>query len=349
MARMAEEQTGGMIALIPSDTETLRVSGGDKAEELHLTVVYLGDDVTEWSADRRNHVTMTATQAALSVGGPVHARIMGHAVFNPDGEKPCAVYLVGDSAMLAPLHEILREVAHEDQHAPFIPHVTAGWGIPVNRLKYTGPVVFDRMRVAFAGQVYDYPLGEVTEKSVASDFLVFDMESKRMSMDPNAVKLREYWARGEGRAKWDTFRALRNKLRKYVTNPHILDGLTANIYTMAKGRHPGRKREGKAVRLTLTETEMKAALALADPDAEYDENALADWFDNDGDGEPDEVDEDDPEAVYEQALVDEVDWEINAGAELVREDDDEDDEDPPGEVAGPRTPSSMGGVSLFDF
>lgn len=365
MTPMAEEHTGGMIALVPraEDAEQLRVGGGERADEMHLTLVYLGDDVTEWSADARNHLTQMGVQAAQAVGAPVRARVMGHALFNPDGhdgQDPCAVYLVGDSAMISPLRDMLAAGVVQEQHAPFIAHITAGYGVPLTRLKFVGDVVFDRLRVALGGQVYDFPLGEVDGKSLASDFLVHasgagllvhQVERKVMSADPRAVRLREHWAHGPGRAKWNTFTELHRHLKKYVKNPHILDGLTANIYRLAKGHHPGRHKAGeKDVRTTLTEAEIKAAMALADPDAEYDETALSDWLDSDDEEAAESPDDDaDPDEAYEQALVDEVDWDINGSGSLERE-DDEDEVDPAGDdvVQGPRSVVAAG-PSLFDF
>lgn len=370
MTTMAEEHLGGMVALIPRDTdaEQLRVSGGDKPGELHLTLAYLGDDVTGWTADQRNHITAAALQAAQMAGGPIAARVVGPGVFNPDGfdgRTPCAVYLVGDSAMIVPMREIICQSVIQEQHAPFLPHITAGYGVPFGRLKYTGPVTFDRVRVAFAGDTYDFPLGEVDEKSLAADFLVefktrpyeiarsgdsfatpdeFDelFEQKIMSPDPRAAKLRDYWAHGKGRAKWDKWRELHRHLKKYVKNPHILDGLTSNIYRLAKGHNPphGKKE------LELTEVEIKAAMALADPDANFSPDDLADWLDEGDDEDEEEFDENDPDQVYEQALIDDVDWDIDADGALVREDDeDEDDEE---EIpTGPRPADT--GVSLWDL
>lgn len=361
MTTMAEEHTGGMVALIPraDDAEKLRVPGGEKPDELHLTLVYLGGDVTDWTADQRNNLTARALDTALGAGAPVVARVMGHAVFNPDGHDdrdPCAVHLVGDSDMITPMREQLRPLAEyrgQRQHEPFLPHITAGYGIPFSRLKYTGPVVFDRLRVAFAGDTYDFPLGEVGEKSIAADYLVEAsvqdsiteelVELKLMSPDPRAAKLREYWAHGEGRKKWDKWRELRRHLRKYVKNPNILDGLTSNIYRLAKGHNPPR---GKKSAFEMSETEVKAALALADPDADFNPADLADWLDEDED-ETEEFDENDPVQVYEQTLVDDVDWEIDSEGALVRE-DDEDDVDEEEEVpSGPRPVNA--GVSLWDL
>jgi hypothetical protein len=358
MTGMADEHVGGMVALIPraSDAEQLRVSGGEKLDELHLTLAYLGDDVTDWTADQRNHLTATALNVAQSAGAPVQARVMAHAVFNPDGHAdraPCAVYLVGDSRAIGPMRDMMRVVVEhvQEQHEPFIPHVIAGYGIPVARLKYTGPIVFDRLRVAFAGDTYDFPLGEVDEKSIAEEFKVDvtdglttltedEIESKVMSADPRAAKLREYWARGKGRGKWDKWRELHRHLKKYVKNPNILDGLTSNIYRIAKGHNPPRGKKD----LQLSEAEVKAAMALADPDADFDPDALADWLDED-DELDEEFDENDPDQVYERALIDDVDWEIDAEGALVREDEDEPDGEELPDSAGPVDP----GVSLWDL
>lgn len=371
MATMGEEHTGGMVALIPrdSDLDDLVVRGGEKRDQLHLTLVYLGGDVTGWSADQRNHLTSMALRAALSAGAPVTARVIGPGVFNPDGfgdRDPCAVYLVGDSRMISPMREMLREFVSEEQHEPFLPHITAGYGVPFNRLNYTGPVVFDRLRVAFAGDTYDFPLGEVGEKSIAEEFKLVSpdgplgwiyegkfmtpeavddlFERKVMSSDPRAATLREYWAHGKGRPQWNKWRELRRKLAKYVKNPNILDGLTSNIYRVAKGHNPPRGKK----EFELTEVEFKAAMALADPDAAFNPDDLADWLDE-SDDEAEEFDENDPDQVYERALVDDVEWEINAEGALVREDAEdedkaEDDEEIP---SGPRDVDP--GPSLWDL
>lgn len=364
MTTMGDEQLGGMVALIPreSDAEQLRVSGGEKLGELHLTLAYLGDDVTGWTADQRNHLTAVALNAAQAAGAPVNARVIGPGMFNPDGHdgrQPCAVYLVGDSRMITPMRDMMRIVAeiHEEQHEPFLPHITAGFGVPFGRLKYTGPVVFDRLRVAFAGDTYDFPLGEVGEKSIADDFLVetkdaeldFDalFEQKVMSADPRAATLREYWAHGKGRSQWNKWRELHRKLKKYVKNPNILDGLTSNIYRIAKGHNPPRGKKSLSEGFELSAVELKAAMAIADPDTAFEPDDLADWLDDEDDLDDEQFDENDPVQVYERALIDDIDWEIDAEGALVREDDEDDDTDEEEIPSGPN-PVDLG-VSLWDL
>jgi len=172
---MAEEQTGGMIALIPraQDAAALVVPGGETADEMHLTLTFLGDDISGWDAGQIAAAAGAAGSAAAQLAA-ITARVMGHAVFNPDGHadrEPCAVYLVGDSNVLAPLRNALVPYADHEQHEPYLPHITAGFGVPVGKLTFTGPVVFDRVRVAIGPQVLDFPLGDAEEiKRIMAEF-----------------------------------------------------------------------------------------------------------------------------------------------------------------------------------
>lgn len=171
-----EAHTGGMIALIPADPDALTVEGGDPAEQIHLTLAYLGDDVAGWPEEGR--ATLLAEMDELINGdgendlrdpAPIEARVMGHALFNPDGgpdgdREPCAVYLIGDAPRVSNLHRIIRGIVEHkvgvpEQHDPAIFHVTAGYGLDLSALSFTGPVTFDRLRVALGEDVTDFPLG----------------------------------------------------------------------------------------------------------------------------------------------------------------------------------------------
>jgi hypothetical protein len=476
-------RTSGMVALVPSadDVDKLAIGGGEDPGELHLTLAYLGDDVSQLSPQERNGLAGAILDHAQNLA-PITARVMGHASFNPDGGAegdmdPCAVYLVGDSPTIPGLHDDLATRTSAEQHTPFIPHVTAGYGKSAGDLSYSGPVTFDRMRLALGDQAYDFPLGGVdpdaedddaeedladggadeaaegedpedddrifeddgvdpedddyglkglesfrqyeTKRVFSSDrrkklalsghamsdgsypietvgdlsnairsygeapaakrpavrahivksakklgarkmiptkwpehpankgkkqLTVAEIEQKVASPDPRAAKLRKYWAHNpKARAKWQPgvpgdFNRLRTLLAKYVHDPHILAGLTANIHKMATGAWPGHE---KSVRISVAQ--FKAALAMADPDAEQPSaDVFADLgsVDEDagerGDDAPDE--DPDDEDAYEQALADEVDWNITPDGVLVEGGDtgavsnlgeDEDEEDDP--------------------
>ena len=164
----AEEarHNGGMIALYPRNdfTDVLAVPGGELPEDLHCTLVYLGNDVTDLPEpiDLHNILGQLADRYTI-----ITARVFAHAVFNPDaydGHDPAAVYLLGNSHDLDGLHaEITIEAANSltdfpEQHAPWIPHITASYGSPPEVGQYTGGVEFDRIGLAWGDQVQYYPL-----------------------------------------------------------------------------------------------------------------------------------------------------------------------------------------------
>lgn len=197
--------SSGMIALIPQqqDAQELAVPGADPVGDLHMTLVYLGDQVTGWEPEMIAAVHQAAREAtdpaaecerrtrdALARGedppncddlyrtpgqeGPMTGSVFAHAVFNPNGGpnnmQPATVYLFsgdGDrtgfewmhSSLANCVQDAIGEVNFPDQYNPFVPHVTAGYNLPVDQLGYTGPVLFDRLRVAIGNQRTDYPLG----------------------------------------------------------------------------------------------------------------------------------------------------------------------------------------------
>jgi len=153
-----------MIALWP-DAESKRrlaIPGGEPADDLHCTLIFLGEDVSGLSS--------LGAQAVLDDiamwTSHFPARAFAHATFNPDefqGHDPCAVYLIGNAPGL---QDLQRELSVEigarydisDQHTPWIPHVTAGYGFTAQDLSFVGDIVFDRIAVSWMGEEFSYPL-----------------------------------------------------------------------------------------------------------------------------------------------------------------------------------------------
>lgn len=206
--------TSGMVALVPANPQMLVAPGGDPADQLHLTLAYLGDEIDTWEPDmvaavHRVARRLTDFEAAMqeeadrmreagqdpaSPGGlpsmsrsapqdgPLDAGIFAHAVFNPNGDNghdPATVYLLDGSGdreaiewlrndVVSQVRNAIGDVNFPDQHQPFVPHVTAGYGLDPSAVTYTGPVVFDRIRVAIGDDVVDYPLGGGDAVLVAS-------------------------------------------------------------------------------------------------------------------------------------------------------------------------------------
>lgn len=166
--------TGAMIALIPTDTdaERLAVPGGERADELHVTLAYLGEGADYSDYVRQAlHGTIAATVAEM---GPVEADGSALTVFNPgdanDLETCIVLGLTGPD--LRRVHDAVARVTTNllaitgpefpDQHDPWIPHLTLTFTDDVSQLatltSRVGPVTFDRIRLAFAGDNIDIPL-----------------------------------------------------------------------------------------------------------------------------------------------------------------------------------------------
>lgn len=167
----AEEakQNGGMIALYPRQDDALKlaVPGGEPPQDLHVTLAFLGDDVSSLDPSELLH----ALPGLLDPVTVITARVMGHAFFNPDGGPngdfdPCAVYLISDSEQLPELHDDVMDMLNytlgdfplPTQHLPYIPHCTAGYGLDIHALTFTGQVLFDRVGLALGPHVQYFPL-----------------------------------------------------------------------------------------------------------------------------------------------------------------------------------------------
>jgi hypothetical protein len=270
------DHSGGMVALIPSaeSANLLQIPGGDPADELHVTLMYLGDDASVFTEAQRDILRAVIASVARKQFGTIEATIPGVGTLGPTA----TVYFIGDSERLQYLYEDVRQAASivgpfvpvPPDRKPWIPHLTARMaeGGNVADLTYRGPVVFDRLRIVFGGATMDIPF--VTEetysmpptiepmmpedKTLARDFLMAQdhdiaLDAKdapdHASTNVHAAKLREYWTRGPGAAKirWGTpgdFKRAVSHLRKFVGAR--AEGLAAVYHHVALGVWPGREK-----------------------------------------------------------------------------------------------------------
>jgi hypothetical protein len=169
---------GCMIALMPTaeDAERLAVPGGEPADELHLTLFFLGDDGATWTEDQRD--TLESRVRNLVAGLPtVQARAFGAAHWNGGGDYPCWVWSVGDDRDAEPAGGSLVEARVlagtaltmtmdlpeiPEQHSPWAAHVCAAYSDDPALLpeleQRLGPVTFDRIRLSFGDDDRDIPL-----------------------------------------------------------------------------------------------------------------------------------------------------------------------------------------------
>lgn len=182
----AEVHTGAMVALIPSedDANRLAVEGGEPADQLHVTLAYLG---TAADIPEEARALIVDSLRRLVGGWPVlHVDGFAVAIFNPPGHTSladgkdrdtCIVLGVsGDGLEEAhrAVNETLRNIEARpsgftlpDQHTPWVPHLTLVYTDDVGRscelVDRTGPITFDRMRVVFAGMDVDIPLSDTKD------------------------------------------------------------------------------------------------------------------------------------------------------------------------------------------
>lgn len=162
-----------MIALVPEDRELdrLALEGGESRDELHLTLMFLGED-EDWPEEAREsvreHMNNVAHELTLLEGNA-----FGAAVWNPDGQDPCVVLNIGGTW----LHDVqveARQAVHNvshgpdapvtnvpEQHQPWSPHITLAYDTSRlnDALSRLGPVMFDRIRVVWGDEPVDFDLG----------------------------------------------------------------------------------------------------------------------------------------------------------------------------------------------
>lgn len=157
---MADEpQTGAMIALIPSeeDAQRLIVPGGERPEDLHVTLCYWAD-----AEALGNVYLLDLHRAAISIASnfpAIMGAAFGYAVFNP-GEEACTVLEINGDDIDIVRMGLVEMTGDGDTKSPWNAHMTLKYGsVPnatiVDRL---GPITFTHIRVAVGDGYTEYPL-----------------------------------------------------------------------------------------------------------------------------------------------------------------------------------------------
>jgi len=168
---------GAMVALRMTDQDAARLcaTGGLPMDELHTTFCYLGES-DQITPAMRERILSDMREFAASQPGPIPADGFALNAFNPGtaNNRDTAIVLGVGGQELADAHAMASEVwgdwngddgtwAMPEQHSPWVPHVTLQYTDDLNAVKKladrVGPLSFDRVRVAFGGDVVDFPLG----------------------------------------------------------------------------------------------------------------------------------------------------------------------------------------------
>lgn len=162
--------SGAMVALVPT-ADWARASAADESdgglpvEELHVTLAYLGDQPLD---DGVRAAVLDAMEKLAGERGALDAEVFAVSLFNPTGDEPCITLgLSGDDLAAAYLetqnwlHMAGADLSMSKQ--PWHAHLTLAYTDDhygaADYVDRTGPITFDRLRVAFGGEVTDFPLG----------------------------------------------------------------------------------------------------------------------------------------------------------------------------------------------
>jgi 2'-5' RNA ligase len=177
-AAAPESYSGAMVALRMTDADAARlaVTDGLPMEDLHLTLAYLGD-ADGIDEPTRERMTKSMTKIAKKLGGPITADGFAVSAFNPGtaNDRPTAIVMGVSGDMLADLQQgvckAIGAMCSDDgyqmpsQHSPWVAHTTLTYDDDVSKVSTyadrVGPITFDRLRLAFADQKIDIPLGEI--------------------------------------------------------------------------------------------------------------------------------------------------------------------------------------------
>lgn len=178
--------TGAMVALrmTEGDAARLAVDGGEPADELHLTLMYLGEADAIDMATREEIVDALTTLVGewqSTAAGVLHVAgdAFAASVFNAGTAETETALVVGlDGEQLSAIHDQVTVAVGQVfaavpiQHEPWVAHVTLTYTDDLSLLAdlaaRTGQeIVFDRLRVAFGGDVVDIPLAAATDADAA--------------------------------------------------------------------------------------------------------------------------------------------------------------------------------------
>ncbi|MFJ1695668.1 phage minor head protein [Streptomyces sp. NPDC088252] len=210
-------RTGAMVALMPTpeDAERLAVEGGEPVEELHLTLYFLGKGA-DWTVDQRNELIANVQNRAADLQ-PVTARAFGANHWNAGTDSPSWVWAVGDdrdrpddAPDLSAAHRAATDALEDRhgpdipvQHSPWSPHICAAYSDDPALLpqleERLGPVTFDRIRLAFADDYTDIPLGPQEEPMEPEETTADGMPTRAWSTPDDTAIAFENEETGDGR------------------------------------------------------------------------------------------------------------------------------------------------------
>lgn len=161
-AAAPEHYDGVMVALVPEDPGSLAVDGDGAlpAEDLHVTLCYLGK-VQDLSSFDKTKILADTRRVCDEIGHAFSTTVDGVVVMGSNDDGVPATALLVQSEDIVELYEAVSEALNFESKFPsFIPHMTAGYGVPaeVAGEKIGQQVAFNSVVVKFGDDRHIIPL-----------------------------------------------------------------------------------------------------------------------------------------------------------------------------------------------
>jgi 2'-5' RNA ligase len=220
---------GAMVALYPPEelARKLAVEGGEKPEELHITLVFLGkaDSIGDPGKLRR------VVEGWAASTPPMKGKMSGLGVFAPSksSDGKLVTYLPGDIPELTKHRERLAAAIEAIGHKipaehGFAPHMTLAYGDKRDVEPVNEPVAFERAALVIAGERQDFALGG--EQKGLREIAATILEARRR-------RRRVYAFTGTRSAGAEVVPHLRRHMRKLTAPDEVITGAQHGVDTHA--------------------------------------------------------------------------------------------------------------------
>lgn len=162
LAAVPKHHDGVMVALVPDNPEDLTLDHEEAlpADDLHVTICYLGK-VDQFTNTQKSDIIKTAHRVADSAGQSFATAADGVVVMGQNAQGVPATALLIQADEIVDLYDALAEALnYESKYPSFIPHMTAGYGIPTEQAQdlLGKPINFSSVLVKFGDERHTIPL-----------------------------------------------------------------------------------------------------------------------------------------------------------------------------------------------
>lgn len=153
---LSKKWKSALTVLLPENADILTVPGGDPAEELHCTLWFIGR-AAESPVERS--VLREACQRTAQAFSPVLSHVRGVSGLGNDDPQASVLLLGGSGPGM--VHALLGSLVPnmpEPKFPNYTPHVTQGYGTPLDDSLVGMPIRFDRLALWWEDEREEFPL-----------------------------------------------------------------------------------------------------------------------------------------------------------------------------------------------